>query len=117
MTQKAPPLALSESLPGPPLYQQFQIIFAETGLAHQMPSFVVPPGASVTLFPTTSTGLNANVCYIGDQPDLLGTTGSRTLPAGADVSISLQVDNTGKIWASGTAGDGILVIVAAPQIG
>ncbi len=117
MTKKALPLALAESLPGPPLYEQFQIVFAATNVPQNVPSFVVPPGASVTLFPTTSTSLNAHICYIGEQPDQLGTTGSRTLPSAADVSISLQVDNTGKIWAMGTEGDGVLVIVAAPQIG
>jgi hypothetical protein len=117
MTKTLPPLAPAESLPGPPLYVQLQLIFAATNAPQNVPSFVVPPGASVVLFPTTSTGVNAHASYIGEQPELLGTTGSRVLPAGADVSISLPVDNTGKIWAMGTMGDGVLVVVSAPQIG
>lgn len=117
MTKQAAPLTPIMDAPGPPLYVQLQILFAVTGTPYQVPSFKVPPGASVTIFPTTSTSLNANICYVGEQPDLLGTTGSRTLPAGADVSIGLQVDDTGKIWAKGTEGDGLLVIVSAPQIG
>lgn len=116
MTKKLP-LALAESLPGPPLYESFQVIFSVTNKPQQVPPFVVPPGASVTLYPTTSSGVNAHACFVGDEPDLLGTTASRALPAGADVSIGLQVDNTGRIWVMGTQGDGVLVIVAAPQIG
>lgn len=117
MTKKMPPLALAETLPGPPLYQEFQVIFANTNVPQQVPGFIVPPGATVTLFPTTTGGVNAHPCFVGDQPELLGTSGSRSLPAGADVSIALQVDHTGKIWVMGTANDGVLVVVAAPQIG
>lgn len=111
------PLTLSEALPGPALYEQFQVIFAATNVPQQVPSFIVPPGASVVLFPTTSTGVNAHASFIADQPELLGTTGGRTLPAGADVSIGLPVDNTGSIWVMGTMGDGVLVVIAASQIG
>ena len=82
MTKQAAPLTPIMALPGPPLYQQFQITFAQTNVPQQIPAFRVRPGASVTLFPTTPTGVNAHPCFVGDQPDLLGTTGSRTLPAG-----------------------------------
>ncbi len=53
MTKQAAPLTPIMALPGPPLYQQFQITFAQTNVPQQIPAFRVRPGASVTLFPTT----------------------------------------------------------------
>lgn len=117
MAKQTKPLTPISAIPGPALYEQFQVLFAATNVPQQVPGFVVPPGASVALYPTTSAGVNAHAAYVGEQPDLLGTSGSRALPAGADVSIGLAYDNTGSIWVMGTAGDGVLVVVSAPQIG
>ena len=65
MTKQAAPLTPIMALPGPPLYQQFQITFAQTNVPQQIPAFRVRPGASVTLFPTTPTGVNAHPCFVG----------------------------------------------------
>ena len=117
MAKQTKPLTPISAIPGPALYEQFQVLFATTNVPQQVPAFVVPPGASVVLYPTTSAGVNAHPSFVATDPDLIGTTGGRVLPAGADVSIGLAVDNTGVVTVAGTAGDGVLIVVSAPQIG
>lgn len=114
-----PPMmpVLAEEQPGPPLYETFQLIFKATNVPQSFPAFQIPPGGSVTLYPTTNTGVNANASQVASRASELGTSAARIIPAGADVAISIAVDNLGNIWTMGTANDGMLAVVQAPQIG
>jgi len=118
MTNKPSPLpALTALTPGPALQVRFKIRFGVTGRAYQCPSFQLAPGMTVTLFPHNDAGVNANACHIADRASLLGTNSARVLPAGPDVSLGYQCNNTGEIWASGTAGDGVLVQIGLNAVG
>lgn len=96
---------------------QFQIVFAATNKPQQVPVFQVAPGMSVTVQGINGQAVNANPCYIGEFPESLGTSSSRVVPAGGDVTVPWPVNNTGQIWAQGTAGDGLLVLIQQAQVG
>ncbi len=116
MTKQTLPVYAMNAV-GPSLDVTLQVNFEVTGQAYAVPSFIVPPGASVTLYPAGKNGLNTNPCYVATDPESLGGSYSSTLPAGQDVSLPLTVDNTGNIWVSGTAGNGVTVKVQKSQIG
>jgi hypothetical protein len=110
-------LPLAQEQPGPSLNLRFQLVFAVTGQPVQCPGFIVAPGMGVTLYPVNGTAVNTNPCYVADYPEALGTSSAVTLPAGGDVTKGWPVDHTGSIWASGTAGDGLLVTIQMASIG
>lgn len=107
----------AENTPGPALDVTLQVVFDVTGAIYQVPGFIVPPGAYVTLYPSSVKGLNANPTYVATQKENVRTSAGDTLPAGQNVSLPLAIDNTGNIWVSGTAGDGVTVKIQQVQIG
>jgi hypothetical protein len=108
---------LAETQIQPPQNIRFQLKFVTTGLAVQCPAFNVAPGWTVTLLPINGSGVNANPCSVAEDPGMLGTTSARTLPAGSDVSMGWPTVNTANIFASGTAGDGLLVVITSLGLG
>jgi hypothetical protein len=117
MAKKTLPLALAESLPGPALYETFQLVLKASQVPQNFPAYHVPPGASVTLYPYSNGGVNLENIAIASDADQIRTSDVRILPPAKDVSFPMQVNNLGDIWAIGTATDGILAVVQAPQIG
>ena len=108
---------LAETQPQPPQNIRFQLIFSATGVAVQCPAFNVAPGWVITLLPINGTGVNANPCSVAEDPGMLNTNSARTLPAGSDVSMGWPTTNTANIYAAGTKGDGLLVVITSPGIG
>lgn len=115
---KAPqPLPLAESQPGPAVTLTIQIKFTVTGAAVQFPAYRIPPGMSVTLYTVNGNAVNANPSSIALYPEALNTSSGRMCPAGADVSVPWAIDNLCELFASGTAGDGMLAVLQQAQIG
>jgi hypothetical protein len=110
-----PPLVVTT--PGPAFRTSFQLVFAVTGQVIQCPPFRVQAGMTVLISPINGSAVNANPCFLADRASLVNTSSASTLPAAADVSIPWLTDNTGKIFAAGTKGDGILVTISEPGFG
>ena len=108
---------LGESQPSPPRNYRFQLKFAVTGQPVQGHNFAVRPGDSVTLSPINGTAVNAQGCSVGDRIAQLGTSGARFLPAASDVMMTWPCSNLNQIYASGTAGDGVLIEVLRAAVG
>jgi hypothetical protein len=115
-TKNLPP-PLIVTTPGKAFRTSIQLVFKTTGAPVQCPSFRVQAGMSVLISPINGSAVNANPCFIADRASLVGTSSGSVLPAGADVSLVWLTDNTGKIFAAGTAGDGILVTISEPGFG
>jgi hypothetical protein len=90
----------------------YKMIFASTGVPQVAPGFAVPAGSIVRVraYNGLSTG-NAGVVDIAtDRNSLLAGLGA---PMASLDDIAFPVDNTAKIWGSGTAGDGVVISVYA----
>lgn len=116
MKQQLNLMPLAQQQPGPPINVRFQLVFKATNTPVQCPAFVVPPGASITLRTVNGATVNANECFVAERYALLGTSSQMAFPAGADVSLPWPVQNTAEIFAQGTMGDGLLVMVQLSQI-
>lgn len=109
--QKNLPLPLAQNEPGPPTNLSFQLVFPASGVA-QGPSFVVPPGCSVTCEPVGPAGLNAAACYLAQYYDQLNTSYARIIvPGTGDVVVPWPVANLVQIYAFGEVGQGLLIKV------
>jgi hypothetical protein len=116
MAQPKPPTPLIVTTPGPAFRISFQLVFPVARVI-QCPSFRIQAGMSVTISPINGLAVNSEPCFIAERASLVGTSAGSVLPAAADVSISWLTDNTGKIFAKGTLGDGLLITVSEPGFG
>lgn len=112
--QPAPARPLLALTPGPAFQESFQLVFQVTNQAIQAPSFRVQAGMSVIIKPINGSIVNLAPCFLSDRRSLIGTNAQVTLPAGSDVAIGWDCQNTGQIYAAGLAGDGILIVVSQP---
>lgn len=111
-------LPLAQDQPSEPMNIRFQLYFANQGQPYQCPGFRVVPGTVVTLRTANGSVINANPCYIAEDPEaLLQTNAAFVAPPGADVTVPWPITNTCQIWATGSAGDGLLVTVQRAQVG
>jgi FtsP/CotA-like multicopper oxidase with cupredoxin domain len=88
----------------------FTAVIVATGVPQPLPGIFVPPGCGVRLRANNATTAgNAQVIRAGTYPAQLLQGGGNPLAPLDD--IPFQVDNTGKIWIAGTAGDGVVVSI------
>jgi hypothetical protein len=111
-TQKL--LGLAQSLPRAAINISVQRVFANASPI-RLPALIVPPGGSVTIRGNNGTtqGNTKSVFVALRSEDLQGAQGYTITP---DTEISYPVDNLSQIYASGTAGDGIIVSVRGAAI-
>jgi hypothetical protein len=115
-TKNLPP-PLIVTTPGQSFQTTFQLVFKVTGQVYRFPSFRIQPGMVVILSPINGGSVNAHPCGVADRASLVGTSSGSILPAAADVSLPWLTDDTGKIFASGQSGDGILLTISEPGFG
>jgi hypothetical protein len=92
-----------------------QVIFAATNVPQLLPPLHVPPGLSVTLGGTTPNGNNLASASAAYYPEQVGGAGAYLIAPGG--SVTLPVDNLGRIWVVGTKGDGLAVSMRGASIG
>jgi hypothetical protein len=117
MAQNKLPTGLIVTTPGPSLRESIQLIFTETAVPYQAPSFRVQPGMVVILTPYTANRLNTDPVSIADRRTLFQTSYAALLAPAADAELVWPCENTANIWAGGTAGDGLLITISKASFG
>ena len=91
--------------------KKYLYVFPASGLVNG-PSIAIAPGWSVSIRAHNGVDAgNQHVCKVATSYEELG--GSQTETITPDTEITFPVDNLHQIWASGTAGDGIIISVRA----
>lgn len=99
-----------------PINYEETISFGVTGQVYQGAGYPVPPGATVRVLGANQTDAgNAHIAFIGKSPDQAKSGAGMTVRSGFEHVY--PVTNTAQIYASGTAGDGIVISVKANQPG
>lgn len=93
--------------------RSFLVKLAATDTPQQALAIHVPEGKAVRIRANNGTTAgNAQVIYVAEYRNQFGTVGGTPLAPLDDVL--WPVNNTGKIWAYGTAGDGVVVSIITP---
>ena len=93
----------------------FTVIIATTGVLQVVPGLQVAQGKSVWLYAKNGAAAgNAKPIFVATYPAALQSApNSQALALNPGDEIPYAVDNTGAIWVSGTAGDGVVVQVVS----
>jgi hypothetical protein len=90
------------------------LVFAATNVPQQFPPFRVPPACSVRVRANNGQiAGNTKVVFVSEYRDVLQV--GNGVPLNPLDDIALPVDNTGKVWSMGQAGDGVTVQVFTLQ--
>jgi hypothetical protein len=94
------------TIPRTAINQSHRLTFAATGVSQNFQPMHVPAGCSVYI---RGNSTNVGVAYVAVNRETLAV--GLGDPVTKDTEINYPVDNTGQIWAMGTAGDGLTVSI------
>lgn len=99
--------------PGPSQWS-FALVLAATDVPQLVPGFTVPTGQTIWLYAKNGSAAgNAKPIFIADRPAALqGLPNARALCLMPADVVPYPAPSTGRIWVSGTEGDGVTIQVA-----
>src|SRR5580692_5493237 len=118
MAKQPPPL--QENTPRPAVNISLQMIFQATNVPQAFGSCEVLPGLAPQLGGSNGSAANAQNAFVALSPEKLVSGNGRTIvppSISAADAVTFAVNNTSQIWAMGTEGDGIQLVIRGTQIG
>jgi hypothetical protein len=110
-----PGAGLVSSQPRKAINYTIRMLLAATGVPQRFPGIIIPEGLSVSLRGHNGGTGNAAAVCVGNHPEYANASSGRIITP--DTEISFPVDHGAQIWATGTAGDGLIMSVSGVPIG